>query len=672
MERHELLAQIQKHCVDNKINDPKKYLKKVLPKTYKALQVWYLAERQNAKRDGVGAEYAYLEWDARVLTNRVNDFIVEVVKHVSVPTDIRKNLDNGIAYRIEKKSPELALDWVVGRVGWVGKALDVLPEPYHRLNTEKKRRRLANELAARCAQCINFSASSYSRPIDAVEFICDTLGLNLWLCNDTPQKKRYKRKAYGQAKAGRARAQAREDERAIYFLSDIQNDAFWRRKINNAFMVATENARRAVGMVCANVSPYASHTARAIIATRNEKQKEWMRNTVVVSGAGESISLADIHKRSLANPEVRRAELMTRISGLEQYSKEENHIAVFVTMTAPSEFHRLKKRGSWFIDNPNWAGADAKDAQEWLKKSWSRFRTDCNDTGCEFYGLRVVEPHIDGTPHWHGVFFMHPDNVEFFTDALERRQCELNSDELYFADSGKPKTKAIKARVDVKLIDSKKGSAVGYIAKYISKNIDGHGMDGLKDDESGRADIKSNVDAVTAWSRINRFRQFQFIGAGSATVWRELRRIDQPIAMNDNFENMRSMADSGDYAGFFRANKDKIVTPVYVSYTDIKTGKLCQKLHGLKCAGGLVEMDFDIGQLSDEDLFSDTPCYYAQPLELSTREKVWEIKKGSCSCSSSSSLGLVSLTVERGLKFLDESDFSLKLDSSCPYGSPIH
>ncbi len=48
-----------------------------------------------------------------------------------------------------------------------------------------------------------------------------------------------------------------------------------------------------------------------------------------------------------------------------------------------------------------------------------------------------------------------------------------------------------------------RGGAAGYIAKYISKNIDGYALDGQLDNDTGRP-LKDTAAAVTAWASTSR------------------------------------------------------------------------------------------------------------------------------------------------------------------------
>jgi len=115
---------------------------------------------------------------------------------------------------------------------------------------------------------------------------------------------------------------------------------------------------------------------------------------------------------------------------------------------------------------------------------------------------------------------------------------------------GTPKLKAMEARVKIGKVDRSKGDAVSYIAKYISKNIDAHKLEGHKDHDSQLVDLTETVTNVTAWSRAFCFRQFQFQKTPSVTVWRELRRIEkeQEFCL---FEKIRLAADCGCFASYF-------------------------------------------------------------------------------------------------------------------------
>ena len=179
------------------------------------------------------------------------------------------------------------------------------------------------------------------------------------------------------------------------------------------------------------------------------------------------------------------------------------------TITAPSRMHaRRFKSGT---ANPKYDGTNPRQAQEYLTKLWSQIRAKLARNGLDYYGFRVVEPHHDGCPHWHLLLFMTKESINPISSIL--RGHALRED-------GKEKG-AQKYRFDRVIVDPKKGSATGYIAKYISKNIDGFGVG---DDFYGN-DAKNSAQRISAWASIWGIRQFQQLGGPPVTLYRELRRI---------------------------------------------------------------------------------------------------------------------------------------------------
>lgn len=102
------------------------------------------------------------------------------------------------------------------------------------------------------------------------------------------------------------------------------------------------------------------------------------------------------------------------------------------------------------------------------------------------------------------------------------------------------------ARVDFEAINWARGSAAGYIAKYIAKNIDGKSQSGeglgVDYESDTLLSMAETVVRVDAWASHHGIRQFQQIGGCPVTIWRELRRIN-PDASDDLLMLAQQAAD---------------------------------------------------------------------------------------------------------------------------------
>jgi hypothetical protein len=286
-----------------------------------------------------------------------------------------------------------------------------------------------------------------------------------------------------------------------------------------------------MGMVYRGGQIYASDEAVSRRRGQRRRNRRMLEEVVAINDAGQQFTLAELADTGQANPALRRGELMVRIRGTEEVAEAAGHLAAFVTVTAPSRFHAVHQSGEV---NPKWDGSQPRDAHHHLRRVWERTRAAWHRAGLAPYGLRVAEPHHDGTPHWHLLLFVPADNAREAV-AMLREQAMAEAPDEPGADRHRCKTE---------WIDPERGSAAGYVAKYVAKNIDAHG---LERDLYG-TDAAEAVDRIDAWAANWGIRQFQFFGLPPVGLWRELRRLDGAPAgpLGDAY----AAADAGNWRRF--------------------------------------------------------------------------------------------------------------------------
>jgi hypothetical protein len=170
--------------------------------------------------------------------------------------------------------------------------------------------------------------------------------------------------------------------------------------------------------------------------------------------------------------------------------------------------------------NPAYCGATPREAQQWLRETWARVRAAWHRSGVRPYGFRVAEPHADGCPHWHAIFWFESETQA--GEAIKELRAE------WLKDAGS-EAGARKHRVTIKRMEA--GGASGYVAKYVAKNIDGEGIGGHQDDGvTVDESAQQGARRVDAWASLWGIRQFQGIGQASVTLWRMLRGVGRDQA----------------------------------------------------------------------------------------------------------------------------------------------
>ncbi|MGR7256860.1 replication endonuclease [Klebsiella aerogenes] len=369
-------------------------------------------------------------------------------------------------------------------------------------------------------------------------------------------------------------------EDALRAIARLQKEKWWLSKVRRIHDRWREHLMIATGYVSKVASPYCSDPCfREWVAQKKANLEFLNAMELEDQDTGERSSLLDKVMGSVSNPKIARHELMVRMRGFEDMANEMGLVGMFYTLTAPSRYHSTHVQSG--KRNDKYRDASPRKTQKYLCKVWSRVRAKWGREGIRTFGFRVAEPHHDGTPHWHLLLFLRPEEAECATAIFRKHALR--------EDGGEPG--AQEHRFTVTPIDEKFGSATGYIAKYISKNIDGYGMDGELDDESGQP-VKEMAKRVRAWASRWSIRQFQQIGGAPVTTWRELRRLgSRELVLHPELEAARAAADAPDWPGYTNAQggpfvpRDCLRVRLNYEYTEDGNdyGDTVAKITGIYC-----------------------------------------------------------------------------------------
>lgn len=374
-------------------------------------------------------------------------------------------------------------------------------------------------------------------------------------------------------------------------LNRLSDASWWRRALKKRLRVVEHQAIRE-GAVHSGASAYVSQRALRRARVDSRRTGELLASMDAINQTtGEVLPLEALIEKSLANPSNRRKAMMARISGIERHAASKGHIGLFLTITCPSRMHAASGVRSTPYD-----GCSPRQAQAHLHRVWRRSMRKLQHEGIAACGMRATEPHQDACPHWHVLVFCAPHQADqliqiFRSYALSDSPNEPGANERRFV---------------VKRVDPAKGSAAGYVAKYIAKSIDGEGVD--TDDETEHTGPDAALRVVT-WARLWAFRQFQFFGVPSVTPTRELYRLPEGDALlsSESLQQAHQASKANDYGAWLSACEAYALrfSVGYVERPSARySGEVTRRITGLTASA----------------------CDLATALHLTTRTDEWRIE----------------------------------------------
>ena len=185
-----------------------------------------------------------------------------------------------------------------------------------------------------------------------------------------------------------------------------------------------------------------------------ERQMKFLARSYIYDKlSNNKIPLSTITFSANINPNRYYSEIQNRINTLVTEATNKNLKPIFMTLTLPSQYHKMKynKKTKKLIPNVKYNNTTPKQSVKELTKMFAKLRHDRSLkelTKNERIYYRVNEPHKDGTPHTHILLYVPKESVDRVVKAFKR---------LF-------NTKANDIQTDI-------NNPTAYIMKYINKTL---------------------------------------------------------------------------------------------------------------------------------------------------------------------------------------------------------
>jgi len=303
-------------------------------------------------------------------------------------------------------------------------------------------------------------------------------------------------------------------------VKQLTNPSWWSRRMSKIKMRTFERVGAARHVVRGHMKndPGQQYCTSASVSFRKKRIKasaEFLQNTFLIGDNGNLLCLADVANTA----ESRWAWLMACANGMQAEMAAAGMTWSMLTLTAPGHMHPTptKRDKSGNLAWETKGRPDALATQEYIKTGWARMRADLYAQDIFLVGFRCAEPHKDGTPHWHVLVWHRPGERKAILDAMDAQF----KDQIWRIDRKTGKRKENKKRLVAG--DDEKGSAVGYLIKYLTKHTGvAHG-----DDTKKKRKLQAIAERVDAWRSAWGIRSFQPFGLPKAarSTWNQLGRL---------------------------------------------------------------------------------------------------------------------------------------------------